>query len=411
MDSERTREKKKIVFVREDPIKLESYKRPYKHSHLDPDNTGRVIFLPDYFAPLDEVYANNGYTVEYKTIERAWEEGDTEPFIFLISPQPNLFKLYNEERKQIQSYFNSLSPLLIDAVNDGNCALVIHNCKEEYSGTQQTEAQMIELLSSVGIHAHSNVLFLENSPGVTYSNTLNTVQWNFFETAMRLQDFDIPRKTLFTSPDAKKFLCLNFTPRPHRQQFMYAMQEANLLHEFNASHIDDKLPLVYDTTDHVATDFLKPASGHLPYRVKDVDHWNTLSPRLVTENLLFIVTETAFTNENLLFLTEKTFKPFLLRMPFILIAQRGTLAYLRSIGYRTFSDFWDEDYDSIEDPGKRLQTIIKLTKTLATQDLSSLVSSMTHILEHNYHHLKTRRPETAVFSAINNIWKKKKPTP
>lgn len=63
-----------------------------------------------------------------------------------------------------------------------------------------------------------------------------------------------------------------------------------------------------------------------------------------------IVTETIFDNSKnqKLHLTEKIFKPIVMQQPFMLIGPRGGLRYLRSYGFKTFNDFWDERYDDLD---------------------------------------------------------------
>jgi len=49
-------------------------------------------------------------------------------------------------------------------------------------------------------------------------------------------------------------------------------------------------------------------------------------------------------------------------------ATHGSLEYLRSYGFRTFADVWDESYDLIEDPAKRLMKVVELMKQIANWD-------------------------------------------
>jgi hypothetical protein len=69
-----------------------------------------------------------------------------------------------------------------------------------------------------------------------------------------------------------------------------------------------------------------------------------------------IVLETLF-DDNRNHLTEKTLRPIACGRPFILTATVGSLKYLQSYGFQTFSGLIDESYDSITDPLLRLQAI------------------------------------------------------
>ena len=104
------------------------------------------------------------------------------------------------------------------------------------------------------------------------------------------------------------------------------------------------------------------------------------------KSFIFLVTETCFW-QNKTHLTEKIFKPIVLRMPFILVGCVSNLEYLRQYGFKTFSDYWDESYDSITDPIKRLQTIVKVLTTinqLSKLEQKDMLLDMLPILNHNY---------------------------
>ena len=108
-------------------------------SKTQKNNKTRPMFIPDYHAPLDKVYQDNGYQVVHKSIKKAYIESDEEPFIYLISPQPNIFALFTEQYTKLKSYFTNIDPMIIECVNEGRCAFVVHNCKEQYEGDTQVE--------------------------------------------------------------------------------------------------------------------------------------------------------------------------------------------------------------------------------------------------------------------------------
>jgi hypothetical protein len=77
-----------------------------------------------------------------------------------------------------------------------------------------------------------------------------------------------------------------------------------------------------------------------------------------------VVLETLF-DDNRLHLTEKSLRPIACAQPFILAGTHGSLEYLRSYGFKTFSDVWDESYDLVEDPAERLTQIAELMKYIS----------------------------------------------
>ena len=83
-----------------------------------------------------------------------------------------------------------------------------------------------------------------------------------------------------------------------------------------------------------------------------------------------VVLETLF-DDSRLHLTEKSLRPMACAQPFILAGTCGSLEYLRSYGFKTFGHVWDERYDMIEDPQKRLHAIGDLMAQIAKWDRST----------------------------------------
>lgn len=100
---------------------------------------------------------------------------------------------------------------------------------------------------------------------------------------------------------------------------------------------------------------------------------------------LEVVCETYFTG-NTFFPTEKTWRPILLKTPFIIQGPKGYLKNLKEMGFKTFSHWWDEGYDE-DDPGTSWIEISKVVDQLAVksqQELSKMLVDMKDVLEHNH---------------------------
>jgi hypothetical protein len=98
------------------------------------------------------------------------------------------------------------------------------------------------------------------------------------------------------------------------------------------------------------------------------------------------------------FPTEKTTRPILLKKPFIIFASVDYLDYLHQLGFRTFSDFWSEDYDGYEGR-ERLERILKVIDSIAsksTQELESMYWDMQYTLDHNYKLLQTQTYQKSI---------------
>ncbi len=57
------------------------------------------------------------------------------------------------------------------------------------------------------------------------------------------------------------------------------------------------------------------------------------------------------------FVTEKTFKAYYYELPVLIVGLPRTYNHLRSLGYQTFPEFWDESFDTVEDDTIRLELI------------------------------------------------------
>ena len=122
------------------------------------------------------------------------------------------------------------------------------------------------------------------------------------------------------------------------------------------------------------------------------DHDNS-SAWIVTQKLdpintsfLHVVTETVFQDQRK-HLTEKVFKPIILHQPFVLVGAQGTLDYLKSYGFKTFSKWWSEDYDNIKDNDERLKSIADIVNYIGSKTLTELEDmrlEMMEILDHNF---------------------------
>jgi hypothetical protein len=105
-------------------------------------------------------------------------------------------------------------------------------------------------------------------------------------------------------------------------------------------------------------------------------------------SLAHVVTETVYTGRRY-HLTEKTFKPICLRVPFVMVSTAGSLEYLRRYGFRTFAHVWDETYDLEIDDQLRLIKLARLLKDLDDQppkELQKIYRATMPVLEHNFQH-------------------------
>lgn len=71
-----------------------------------------------------------------------------------------------------------------------------------------------------------------------------------------------------------------------------------------------------------------------------------------------VVVENSVSDNQTRFVTEKSYKPLAYHHPFVSISSPGTLQHLRSQGFETFDNLFDESYDRVTDFNRRLKIIV-----------------------------------------------------
>ena len=95
------------------------------------------------------------------------------------------------------------------------------------------------------------------------------------------------------------------------------------------------------------------------------------------------------------FPTEKTFRPIMQLTPTITFGPRGFLSNMQRCGFKTFSNYWDESYDDLQDYERiqAIQSVLKKLFLLDHKELNDMYADMLPILIHNKNRLLTMQPE------------------
>jgi len=124
------------------------------------------------------------------------------------------------------------------------------------------------------------------------------------------------------------------------------------------------------------------------YSINFDDPFNPQITKLMQKAAINIVLETHIIEQsNGVSLTEKTYKPILLKKPFLVYGIPNILGMLRENGFRTFHGIIDESYDSIQDENERRLAIIQEVDRLNKLDIDSFTSVLKQcesICEHNF---------------------------
>ena len=210
----------------------------------------------------------------------------------------------------------------------------------------------------------------------------------------------------------KLFLSMNWVTRPHRRTIVCHLLRRDFLERSIVSFRDDhpdrtrfdddemqraweevqkRQPLVIDRdlpldfSQYMQDNFAAVTIGEAwPYR----------------DTSFSIVCETHFTSD-ILFVSEKVWKPIVNGHPFMIVGTPASLAYLRSLGFQTFTPIIDESYDALIDTGERMQALFAVIDRLGALDdngRAAMLYQMQPVLEHNVQHLRQLR------SPMARIW-------
>lgn len=196
----------------------------------------------------------------------------------------------------------------------------------------------------------------------------------------------------------KTFNCMNKRLRRHRIIFYLYLQRDNLLDKglISMNSFDDVLLKNSPFTKHD----IDLSKQFLPLRIynedntenNDLFYINRIVDRVYKDSWVTVISEASYYSEDqTIFISEKTYKPIACLHPFIILGNKGSLKKLREMGYKTFKGFIDESYDDYEDY-ERFQAIINSIKKIdSIENKLEWYISMRSILEHNYNTLMNSR--------------------
>jgi|TARA_B110000908_G_C10173154_1_gene411930 hypothetical protein len=113
-----------------------------------------------------------------------------------------------------------------------------------------------------------------------------------------------------------------------------------------------------------------------------------------------LVTETS---PDVIFYTEKTFKPMIRGKAFILFGAPGINTKLKEYGYRLFENVIDYSFDSIVNPIKRAEAIAVELKRLSTRTPNELHLDCVQDIEHNKWWVECRADKDHITPVVEKI--------
>jgi len=154
------------------------------------------------------------------------------------------------------------------------------------------------------------------------------------------------------------FLYLNKAPREHRVKLYNKLKESNVLDNsiYSFTMLDEPIRLEkkYELPGIDPEDYPRFGKDQDIYELPYID------------TVCSIVSETN-DNDYEVFMTEKIWKPIMAQHVFVVHGNHLYLQRLREMGFKTFSNYFDEGYDLEQDPNKRIDKIVTLIKELKSK--------------------------------------------
>jgi hypothetical protein len=182
------------------------------------------------------------------------------------------------------------------------------------------------------------------------------------------------------------YLTYNRNPRHHRVQLILNLIKHNIFDRGLISLSE----LVYKTPEDANVEHVDFLKNNAPFVISEgCDLFFNMCCNITKEDyektFISMVTET-LVDEGTLFISEKIWKPIMVGHPFIVFGNLGTLKFLKSMGYKTFDKWINEEYDNEPDSGKRCNMITEELVKLSTktvEELKLIRSEMNEVCDYN----------------------------
>lgn len=288
-------------------------------------------------------YPHGSKNVENMTIlqDEDWQIMQLSPSLYCNDQEPLDYNYYNTVERKVWAPFKTPAPHFLKHRTMYNKVLVLHSERQSVNVDQYQQDQFI--------------------PVYWWSHAAIALDWYRYAQHIALK-----------KQSKKTFLVYNRAwsgTREYRLRFVELLVQLNLqdLCQTSVNPIEPELGIHYDChkfknpawrPQTVLEDYFPINETPSHYSADfDVDDYNVTDIEVVLETLF---------DDDRIHLTEKSLRPIAVAQPFILVATAGSLEYLRSYGFRTFGDVWDESYDAIKDPEQRLYAITDLMAQIAS---------------------------------------------
>jgi hypothetical protein len=340
---------------------------------------------------------------------------------------------FNKERKGI---FENLNSTYLEKLQNKKALLLIDQSLEGYHADWIWEffhksCNNFNISPSLVIYMPGNLLAdTQYNKWVIDNNIkerINVIPFVNFETIVKYTVEENNQNNNFNSllnykkehlQDIKVYNCLNKRDRLHRAVFYLYLYNNNLLDYGLVSMQKIERHRFVEMNNMFTEKDFNDALSRLPIQIynknnkgEDITYINRIVDQVYKDSWVSIVSEASYykkyvTEDETIFISEKTFKSIACKHPFIILGNKGSLEKLKELGYKTFEGFIDETYDKLSDT-ERFESIINSLKKIITIDNKiSWYNSMEEIIEHNYNLLMNSVDRTNYYiQQVNQIYR------
>jgi nucleoside-diphosphate-sugar epimerase len=285
--------------------------------------------------------------------------------------------------------FSCINSKFLDDVRSNRCKIVMYHTLEGYSGeTNNIDLEIIQEWIDKDKLPAKNIYYLHGNLKIEEIAKSRGYQYK----CIGVSSFDIwlnpnfmPTTPCLFHPHESKYLFLSYNrnQRYHRLLMCSDLLKLNLIEDGLISIGDFEYKEYSTIHPHI-----KELKKIVPVEIDkslDINWANDITTSNFENTFLSLVTETHVDN-NIMFLSEKIWKPIYMGHPFLVLGNPHTLKKLKEMGYKTFDKWWDESYDndlSVEVRSHKIANIINLFKDKSVDDLIVIRKEMEETIKHN----------------------------
>lgn len=371
------------------------FKSNYEKENFWPANQKTVWITSQFLGKLQIIFGQN--TSDYRlAVQDYTESSQGYLLIFYGSSAPILehHGLAFVTREQVQKCNQGSLKLLI---------VFVHETFDSKISTREWFGNFCNKLSVLGLVRPSSVVILTGTKftaDTSFDHRCEFVYYPWFEA-----DLQASLKLTNKSPNVidferkqKHYINLNLAIRPHRfLMVMYLMYRhvhehghiswrnpqahswREILNSHGFDHCDFSWIKQLDRFGHGNTSFLNFVTNMGVLNSLELDQVNFNdtgahngmtwhgAQEFYCDSWIDLVNETHCELYGDVFLTEKTFKPLAYGLPFVLNASRNSLDLVRQLGYESFPELFNENYDSMPASMNKIAAIGEEVVAFCTQ--------------------------------------------